>query len=58
VRRERRQFVGRRFERFREPKIRQLRVAVFRDENIGRLEIAVQDPRGVGGGQAIGDAGE
>ncbi len=42
----------------RQAEIRQLRVAVLRDEHIFGLDVAVQDPGGMCGCQAVGHAGQ
>ena len=39
----------------RQPEIEQLGVAAFGDEDVGRLDVAVDDPLGVGGFERVGE---
>ena len=43
---------------FRQPEIRELRVAVARDQDVLRLDVAMHDLRFVGGGETVGDTDE
>ena len=46
------------FGQLRQAEVRQLGVAILRHQDVGGLDVAVQDAGGVGGGQAIRDAGQ